>query len=390
MTARSRGFGSGPIAGALSGRALFPSAQPFPSGYSAPLTGIGKTLREARETRGVSYAEAERDTHIPRHHLQALEEERFDALAARVYVRGFLRSYAQYLSLDAAELVALLPPDRPVEDERLLPLARLGRPRGPREAARARRHPLERDATPLTEATLARSEPSDAHAESESTSATPRLSLAQAADGTARQASRLDPLGRLGWPAASGREGAPERSALLERPLYEPEIDEAAPNEATPHPLTRERPLAPRNSTRRGAPSPILEALPADVRLLFSRRALPGVCTVAAALIVFYALAMALGGDTSPAVLASTGTGSVPVAAATIPAAPSIPRGRMLDLRGRDVQAAEGALRQLGIVPVVAEQTSAGSLSGQVLAQTPAPGSPLRSDTPVLLVVGQP
>jgi cytoskeletal protein RodZ len=69
---------------------------------------IGATLRNARIQRGLSIEQAAQDTRISPRFLEALEAEQFDSLPAPVYVRGFLRSYANYLRLDALPLMALL------------------------------------------------------------------------------------------------------------------------------------------------------------------------------------------------------------------------------------------------------------------------------------------
>src|SRR4051812_42617707 len=61
---------------------------------------IGNTLREARLRRGLDIAECEAETKIRAKYLRALEEEEFDLLPAPSYVRGFLRTYADYLGLD--------------------------------------------------------------------------------------------------------------------------------------------------------------------------------------------------------------------------------------------------------------------------------------------------
>jgi len=68
---------------------------------------LGTRLREARESRGISFEQAEKETRIRRAFLQALEEERYDALPEDVYARGFIRNYARYLGLDAEELLTL-------------------------------------------------------------------------------------------------------------------------------------------------------------------------------------------------------------------------------------------------------------------------------------------
>ena len=61
---------------------------------------IGNSLREARLRQGLEFPEIEQATKIRGKYLRALEEESFDTLPAQTYVKGFLRSYADYLGLD--------------------------------------------------------------------------------------------------------------------------------------------------------------------------------------------------------------------------------------------------------------------------------------------------
>src|ERR1700752_294236 len=61
---------------------------------------IGTSLREARVRQGVDLLEAERATKIRSKYLRALEDERFELLPSHTYIKGFLRSYAEYLGLD--------------------------------------------------------------------------------------------------------------------------------------------------------------------------------------------------------------------------------------------------------------------------------------------------
>jgi len=61
---------------------------------------IGNSLREARLRREVDFAEAETATKIRGKYLRALEDEQFEVLPAQTYVKGFLRTYAEYLGLD--------------------------------------------------------------------------------------------------------------------------------------------------------------------------------------------------------------------------------------------------------------------------------------------------
>jgi cytoskeletal protein RodZ len=71
---------------------------------------LGETLRQARLDKGVSLADAARETRIRRGYLEALEAEDPAALPPAVYTRGFLRTYADYLGLDAASMVDLYQP----------------------------------------------------------------------------------------------------------------------------------------------------------------------------------------------------------------------------------------------------------------------------------------
>jgi cytoskeletal protein RodZ len=61
---------------------------------------IGNTLREARLRRDLDFRQVEQATKIRARYLRLLEEEDFSALPAETYVRGFLRSYAEFLGLD--------------------------------------------------------------------------------------------------------------------------------------------------------------------------------------------------------------------------------------------------------------------------------------------------
>ncbi|MDH7480252.1 MAG: helix-turn-helix domain-containing protein, partial [Syntrophomonadaceae bacterium] len=66
---------------------------------------IGKTLREAREAKNLTLAEAEEATKIRKYYLSALEAEDFQALPGQVYAIGFIKNYARFLGLDANILV---------------------------------------------------------------------------------------------------------------------------------------------------------------------------------------------------------------------------------------------------------------------------------------------
>jgi cytoskeleton protein RodZ len=61
---------------------------------------IGNSLREARLRQGLDFPEIEQATKIRPKYLRALEDEQFDILPGQTYVKGFLRTYAEYLGLD--------------------------------------------------------------------------------------------------------------------------------------------------------------------------------------------------------------------------------------------------------------------------------------------------
>jgi hypothetical protein len=61
---------------------------------------IGNSLREARVRQGLEYPQIELATKIRAKYIRALEDEQFAVLPAQTYIKGFLRTYAEYLGLD--------------------------------------------------------------------------------------------------------------------------------------------------------------------------------------------------------------------------------------------------------------------------------------------------
>ena len=100
-------------------------------------TGIGPTLREARNRRKVDLSEVEAAIKIRVRYLQAMENEEWDALPGGAYTRGFIRTYASYLGLDGDRLAddyrrATGPPGGERVPKRVEPVPtamRRGRPR---------------------------------------------------------------------------------------------------------------------------------------------------------------------------------------------------------------------------------------------------------------------
>jgi len=69
---------------------------------------VGAFLAAKRGERGLSLQQAAAATHIRLEHLSALEADEPELLPAPVYARGYLRTYARYLGLDAESLVVRL------------------------------------------------------------------------------------------------------------------------------------------------------------------------------------------------------------------------------------------------------------------------------------------
>lgn len=70
---------------------------------------LGYVLRQAREQHGLQLDEVASQIKIHPRQLAALEAEDFAQLPNMTFVRGFVRSYAKCLHLDATPLLAMLP-----------------------------------------------------------------------------------------------------------------------------------------------------------------------------------------------------------------------------------------------------------------------------------------
>jgi len=66
---------------------------------------LGTQLKEAREAMNLSINELHAITKIKESHLEALEADRFDEIAAPVYAKGFIKICAEALGLNAQSLL---------------------------------------------------------------------------------------------------------------------------------------------------------------------------------------------------------------------------------------------------------------------------------------------
>jgi hypothetical protein len=65
----------------------------------------GKALRQVRERMGVELQTISKETRISMKTLEWIEEEAFEKLPPLVYLKGFLKSYAQSLGLDPQKVI---------------------------------------------------------------------------------------------------------------------------------------------------------------------------------------------------------------------------------------------------------------------------------------------
>jgi transcriptional regulator with XRE-family HTH domain len=82
---------------------------------------LGNTLSRARRARAITLEDVERDTHVSKRYLEALENEDFSIFPAPVYARGFLRTYSRYLGLNPEELIRIFPSEELTVDITPLP-----------------------------------------------------------------------------------------------------------------------------------------------------------------------------------------------------------------------------------------------------------------------------
>lgn len=66
---------------------------------------IGERLEDARKQKGISIREAAESTKIRGEYLQKFESNHFDLGLSNIYVRGFLRTYSNFLKLPAERIL---------------------------------------------------------------------------------------------------------------------------------------------------------------------------------------------------------------------------------------------------------------------------------------------
>ena len=89
---------------------------------------VGQYLRRHREARNMSLEEVARATRVPLASMERLEAGQFDELPGEVFVRGFLKSYAQAVDLPGDEVLARYTASRRMAWVTPLPISSPSRP----------------------------------------------------------------------------------------------------------------------------------------------------------------------------------------------------------------------------------------------------------------------
>ncbi len=66
---------------------------------------LGEFLKKTREEKGISLKDVQDRTKIRTRYLEAIEKGEFQIVPGEVYLRGFLRSYAESIGLNGFEIV---------------------------------------------------------------------------------------------------------------------------------------------------------------------------------------------------------------------------------------------------------------------------------------------
>ena len=300
---------------------------------------LGSLLTRAREARGLTLEDAERDTRISRRYLQALESEQFEVIPAPVYARGFLRSYSQYLGLDPQETLALFPREDDPEYQRA----------------------------------------------GDATTPTPRPSP----DRPVSPVSASRPTWRSSPPASSGQQGP--------RPFP----GQGAGQPHRPEPVRRPEPNQPYEpviGVDIGVPTPTrrIKTDPAAQ----TRSVVIAVVAIAAVLgvILLAYIISSLGGDdtapggdaegTSASRTSTAAAGSTPASNGNKPSGLDVTPGIVPDLQGAQQDVALRAIAEAGYVPRELRE-KASAPKGTVINQSPVAGAELAAGSTVQIVVSE-
>jgi len=76
---------------------------------------LGEQLKNIRSTGRITLSEVSRETKIPVKYLEMIEEGKYEKLPPDVYVKGFLRGYAEFLGADPKKMINLYQRERDIK-----------------------------------------------------------------------------------------------------------------------------------------------------------------------------------------------------------------------------------------------------------------------------------
>lgn len=96
-----------------------------------PAVSAGQVLREARERQGLSVQDAADGLNLKPRVIQAIEEDRYDLLPPRTFVKGYLRAYAKLVGVKEYDVLAAFEHQQPEpEPDRVQPAVPAAEPNG--------------------------------------------------------------------------------------------------------------------------------------------------------------------------------------------------------------------------------------------------------------------
>ena len=76
---------------------------------------LGERLQDIRNKSGVSIEEIAKVTKVNKKYLEYIEADNYDGLPSDVYVKGFLRSYSNFLGIDAKDVLKIYKKERGIQ-----------------------------------------------------------------------------------------------------------------------------------------------------------------------------------------------------------------------------------------------------------------------------------
>ncbi len=89
---------------------------------------VGEFLKRERELRQITLEEVAEGTKISIRRLRSIEADQFDDLPAEVFVKGFIKAYAEYIGIDPTDALLRLEENMPQDELDIKNVRRLSSP----------------------------------------------------------------------------------------------------------------------------------------------------------------------------------------------------------------------------------------------------------------------